>query len=125
MLASPVIRVTIGKARAGRPTDAHRTSHTGDALMASGPAEGPRIEPGQDGPDVRLAFGSLFWRAAVITFVVLQLQLVSRIRRRLRWANRVQRVAFFLYKTPKSLYVAFFVGAVVAVVADLVVRLLL
>jgi hypothetical protein len=74
---------------------------------------------------LRLAFGTVFWSTAAVTFLVRQLALLSFIRRRLRWLRHSKRVVFFLYQSPKSLYLAFAIGALVAVIADLLVRFVL
>lgn len=70
-------------------------------------------------PGVRLAFSSLLWRTTVLFFFLLQLARWVWIRRVVR---RNQAIAAMVIWTPRVLFYAFLLGAIVTVLADLLVR---
>src|SRR5947208_2399021 len=89
-----------------RPPEHNRM---GNRAPGSGNPDGrpPMVESNQHPIRLRLAFGTVFWSTVAVTFFVRQLALLSFIRRRLRWLGHSKRVVFFLYQSPKSLYLAF------------------
>lgn len=73
-------------------------------------------------PRLRVEFGTLVWRITLIAFLVLEFGLYRRLS---RWRPRPRApflVLVFLYMTPKRAFLALAIGAVAAVVTDLVVR---
>jgi hypothetical protein len=73
---------------------------------------------------VRLAFGAVYWRVAALVFVACELLLWRMIRLRAPWIRGRRRIALMLYNSPSFAIMALLVAAVVAVAADLIVRLL-
>lgn len=76
-------------------------------------------------PTLRLAFGSVFWRVAWLTFAIREIAVWNFVRRWMPGTPRLHRIPAFLYHSPKSFYYAFLIGAIVAIAADLIVRYLL
>ncbi|MBX6314509.1 MAG: hypothetical protein IRY99_16585 [Isosphaeraceae bacterium] len=85
----------------------------------------PRTGRAGRSPQIRLAFGALFWRVAALTFVTAEFLVWQWLWRRRRWIRRPQRIVVLIYYMPRSLALAFVVGALVTVTADLLVRIFL
>jgi hypothetical protein len=85
----------------------------------------PSTERARPLPNLRLAFGAVFWRAFVGFVLVREVWLLVRIARHLAWARPWQRVMVFLYYSPRSLYYGMAFAAILTVAADALVRSIL
>lgn len=72
---------------------------------------------------VRLAFGAFLWRSFALLAVLMELALWVMIRRRARGFPRRFRLAWLIGYTPQTLFLAFFLAAVLTLAVDLFVRL--
>ena len=76
-------------------------------------------------PPIRLAFGSLFWRAFLVLAVILEFALWHKHRAFLMGRNPGFRVAAMIYLSPKMIFRSFLIAAIFTVLVDLYVRLLM
>jgi hypothetical protein len=95
--------------------------------MPTGSAEPPMADHDREPARVHLDFEGLFWRVALVSFVVAEVIIWRRLRRRARWGRRRPRllVAWMVYQTPKLIVIALLIAAAVAVGSDLFVRYVL
>ena len=70
---------------------------------------------------IRLAFGKVLWRVTLVSLVLLELYVLAKVRNRVR--RRIGMVLFLVFYTPRMAFYAFLIGTVVAILADLLVRL--
>ena len=71
----------------------------------------------------RLAFGAFFWRLFLLLAISVELLLALAVSR--FPAALVQKIVVFLFKSPEWLCSAFFIAAIVTVLADLWVRMVI
>ncbi len=74
-------------------------------------------------PVFRLAFGELLWRVTFFVFLFRELHVIQTFWS-FRWAPPSRRIMAILAHTPKQMFRAFLIGAIAAVVCDLVFRLI-
>ncbi len=73
-------------------------------------------------PPLRLAVGPVFWRVFLIAFVVSELGVWSRVRRRIPRFRRTDRLPLLLMLTPLALARSLAIAAVITFLLDLIVR---
>lgn len=73
-------------------------------------------------PAVRLDFGAMFWRVFLVVAVIAEIGLWNKLRPFLFNRNTGFRVAAMILKSPRVLFVAFLIAALITVLIDLYVR---
>jgi hypothetical protein len=82
----------------------------------------PLFGPSRYAPQLRLVFGRVLFRVFVLVFVISEFSVWGRLRFMFRGQARGRRLGGMILFTPAALCLAFVTAAVVAVVADLIVR---
>jgi len=82
----------------------------------------PRFDQSSHAPRLRLAFWPVVWRLAVLLLIVREYRMWRWIRRGPR-IRRAARIALMLLRTPRLAFFAFLFATIMAVLADLFVRL--
>src|SRR4051794_22717362 len=82
----------------------------------------PLLGPSRQAPPLRLALGRILFRVTLLTFLIAEIGAWRWFRKVLKGQPPPIRIAHLIHFTPRAMVIAFGIGAVVAVSADLLVR---